>query len=863
MVDELWWTSRLDEWAETGLEISGMAVLLGDNPDSASELLLEFEELITINRKLVSRITNCELKSLDAQAWLSELKNPLETRAIEGEWLAWADANCPWEPVALTNEEKWHSEGKFAVLAGLIDRLSALDVSSHPSVYPLVGLIADPENTDTLSALIGDIELDEIRRRKIIVEMIEMLGEYGVDATEAIEMPIMDALGLLDSLQAQAENNQKTKLLISREISPFDPELADSLLEGRGEDVEEKALAIADNFNNRLDSLNALYAKWSSQGVMLPFDSIVSAEELLDHEAGLPEMDDLVNIHLDLINRWNIFDRFWPDLCDGGSDFIGFLEKTEELADFVEGLEQEWRSLELDAGELIETLSQNGFIIDRWRTRIKQDPRSGIRWLRDELALYDQATTLIEELRMLDVSLEDDGSIDTRIAYLKEIEIDSETISEMADFIERKSRRNARHRIMLEREWRSLKSLRMVSDQNTASLNLARFEKLIESATTGRDSSLSTERLLGKMQDEIDAWGRSGFDVEELQTLLDTSPSELAQKIIPIRDDVARHSMIRKRLSLLPWSRSPSLAVEVNLDLSKPQNLATLDINIPLLAKRLLASSNVDDDFEFIPWKPSSSNRPILVPVSSTTNSHEDAMEAILDEMERLDAPVLDVEPIAVIIPKETPPPSLITVLPPEIIVDEVEVETENIEVEEIPVVEPPELEDFETETIEVEEIPVASFPELEDFEGQLLEVLGIDGAEIADLVKVIASAVGHEPRDTRVDRLLRLALRVINPDISESQRNQLLGELTEIAKSLSEWTGLRLSARNQGNGNGLLADSAELGKVLSRIPGPGLSVPLTRDNLALPPTEDIVGLGDAVRNLANVSRLPVAGGIR
>ena len=312
---------------------------------------------------------------------------------------------------------------------------------------------------------------------------------------------------------------------------------------------------------------------------MLPFDSIVSAEELLDHEAGLPEMDDLVNIHLDLIDRWNTFDRFWPDLCDGGSDFIGFLEKTEELADFVEGLEQEWRSLELDAGELIETLSQNGFIIDRWRTRIKQDPRSGIRWLRDELALYDRATTLIEELRMLDVSLEDHGSIDTRIAYLKEIEIDSETISEMADFIERKSRRNARHRIMLEREWRSLKSLRMVSDQNTASLNLARFEKLIESATTGRDSSLSTERLLDKMQDEIDAWERSGFDVEELQTLLDTSPSELAQKIIPIRDDVARHSLIRKRLSLLPWSRNPSLAVEVNLDLSKPQNLATLDIN--------------------------------------------------------------------------------------------------------------------------------------------------------------------------------------------------------------------------------------------------------------------------------------------
>jgi hypothetical protein len=840
VVDDLWWTLRLDEWAGTGLEISGMVVLLGENSDSASELLLEFEELVAVNRKLFSRITKCKLKSLDTQAWLSELNNPLNTRAIEEEWLAWADVNCPWEPIAFHNEEKWHSEEKFALLTALIDRFSALDASSHPSVYPLIGLVAEPENADTLNALIGDIELDEARRRKIIAEMIEMLAEYGVDAAEATEMTIMDALEFLDSLQVQAEKNQKINLLISREIAPFDAELADLLLEGGGDEVEEKALAIADNFNNRLDSLNTLYAQWRTYGILLPFDSIISAEELLDHEAGLPEMDDLVNIHIDLINRWNALDRFWPDLCDNGSDFIGFLENTEEFADFVEGLEQEWRSLELDAGELIETLSQNGFIMDRWRNRIKQDPRSGIRWLRDELALYDRATALIDELRALDVSLEDDDSIDTRIAYLKEIEIDSETLFEMSDFIDRKSRRSARHRIMLEREWRTLKNSRRVSDQNTASLNLARFEQLIESATTGRDYSLSIERLFDKMQDEIDAWGRSGFDVEELQTLLDRSPSELAQKIIGIRDDVTRHSLIRKRLMLLPWSRNPSLAVEVNLNLSKPQNLANLDANIPLLAKRLLSSSNTDDDFEFIPWKPSSNNRPILVPVSSTTNAHEDAMEAILSEMEKIEEPFLDVEPKVVIALKEEKSPPLVSVLPTEIMVA-----------------------DIETETIEDEGALLTSLPELEDISAELLELLGIDNDEIKGLVKIIASSVGHEPRDTRVDRLLRLTLRAINPEVLKNQREQLLGELTEIAKSLSVWTELRLSARNKGSGNGLLADSAELGKALSRIPGPGISVPLRRDNLTLPPTKDIAGLNNAVRNLANVSLLPVAGGIR
>ena len=879
MVDDLWWTLRLDEWAEVGLEISAMADLLTNNSSSASKLLLEFEELVKLNRKLFSRITKSKLKSIDEQAWLAELKDPLNTKIVEEEWLDWADINCPWEPVALYNEDIWHSEEKFAFLDQIIDRLSELDISSHPSVYPFIGLIAEPKNMDTLDALIGDVELDEVRRRKIIVEMIEMLSEYGVDAEKAAAMPIMEALEFLDSLQVQVETNQKINLLISREISPFDPELGELLLEGGVEDLEEKVLTISDNFNSRLDSLNALYSKWRTQGILLPFDSNISAEDLLDHEAGLPEMDDLVNIHLDLISRWSHFNKFWPDLSEKGNDFVGFLESTEEFADFVEELEQEWRSLELDAGELIEKLSQNGFVMDRWKVRIEQDPRSAINWLRDESSLYDRAIVLIEELRRLDVSLDKDDSIETRVAYLKEIEIDSETLLEMADFIDRKSRRNARHRILLEREWRSLKNMRMVSDQNTASLNLAEFEKLIETATTGRDSSLSTERLFDKMQSEIDAWSRSGFDVGGLQDILDNSPSELAQKIIAIRDDVARHSLIRKRLQLLPWSRDPALSVEVNLDLTKPQKLASLDANIPQLAKRLLSSTGENEDFEFIPWKPSSSDRPILIPVSPTTNTHEDAMEAILEEMEdnqnsksspqeevmlEEKVPVKELEPKEEI-KEESPPVVLkpnVTVLPAEIVLDDVESEDLNesvfVDTEEDSLA----LENQAKEEI-AEAVEDSDIADSKDYDAEFLEVLGIHGAEAGGLMKIIASEVGHEPRDMRVDRLLRLALRAINPDIPVHQRGELLNRLTSIAKSLSEWTAIRLSARNKGSGEGLLPDSAELGVALNRIPGPGISIPLSKDNLALPPTNDIVGLNEAIRKLERVSTLPVAGGIR
>ena len=660
--------------------------------------------------------------------------------------------------------------------------------------------------------------------------------------------------------------------------------MGELLLEGGVEDLEEKVLTISDNFNSRLDSLNALYSKWRTQGILLPFDSNISAEDLLDHEAGLPEMDDLVNIHLDLISRWSHFNKFWPDLSEKGNDFVGFLESTEEFADFVEELEQEWRSLELDAGELIEKLSQNGFVMDRWKVRIEQDPRSAINWLRDESSLYDRAIVLIEELRRLDVSLDKGDSIETRVAYLKEIEIDSETLLEMADFIDRKSRRNARHRILLEREWRSLKNMRMVSDQNTASLNLAKFEQLIETATTGRDSSLSTERLFDKMQNEIDAWSRSGFDVEDLQDILDNSPSELAQKIIAIRDDVARHSLIRKRLQLLPWSRDPALSVEVNLDLTKPQKLASLDANIPQLAKRLLSSTGENEDFEFIPWKPSSSDRPILIPVSPTTNTHEDAMEAILEEMEdnqnsksspqeevMLEEKVSlkELEPEEEI--KEESPPVIlkpnITVLPAEIVLDDVESEDLNesvfVDTEEDGVALENQAKEEIAEAVEDNDIADSQLTDSKDYHAEFLEVLGIHGAEAGSLMKVIASEVGHEPRDMRVDRLLRLALRAINPDIPGHQRGELLNRLTGIAKSLSEWTAIRLSARNKGSGEGLLPDSEELGVALNRIPGPGISIPLSKDNLALPPTNDIVGLNEAIRKLERVSTLPVAGGIR
>ena len=139
-----------------------------------------------------------------------------------------------------------------------------------------------------------------------------------------------------------------------------------------------------------------------------------------------------------------------------------------------------------------------------------------------------------------------------------------------------------------------------------------------------------------------------------------------------------------------------------------------------------------------------------------------------------------------------------------------------------------------------------------------------LDDGDINSVRRALASHVGLEPRDTRLDRLLRLSLRLMpKGDDEDEQRYALLSSLSELAKELSKWTRIRLEARHSGSTGYLLEDAKTLGVALKRIPGPGTPLPLLADEHELPSNSDLEGLSNEIRILSKRVILATSGGVR
>jgi hypothetical protein len=103
-------------------------------------------------------------------------------------------------------------------------------------------------------------------------------------------------------------------------------------------------------------------------------------------------------------------------------------------------------------------------------------------------------------------------------------------------------------------------------------------------------------------------------------------------------------------------------------------------------------------------------------------------------------------------------------------------------------------------------------------------------------LRKGLANHVGIEPRDTRIDRMLRITLRLLPMgDKKDKHRSMLIQKMSNTIPKYSTWMKSRLEARHSGAKGNFLADAINLGNALDRIPGPGFPLPLSKDEKALP----------------------------
>ena len=713
-------------------------------------------------------------------------------------------------------------------------------------------------------------------------------------------MKINDALDHLSALQSRADRARNNRLRIEKDIRAFDSELADRLLEKRSDDLTAEVDAIIDNLSSRLSTLTSTVNEWIKLGISFPTNGQILPKDLLDWEAGMPEIEKAVEVHLRALERWRDFETLWPDRC-GNSSLAGKLDMTEEFVDMVDSLDQEWRELELEGIQIIGSWEDRGFAMDVWRTRVSEEPRSAIAWLKREESKYQTACDLIDALMALDASIDGEEEIIRRVAILREFDLELELLEEMDFFIKTRARRGARHRSMLERDWMELLRKGLVNDQPTASLSLAEFEALVADSRLNRKSSgIPIERLEQRMRDEINEWYDNGFTVDSLESLLIEDPVDLALRMASIRESVANHEQLRRRVSGLDWTRDPELSVAVNLDLTRPERLAALSAEIPQIMMDLAQKNVVDSDFKFIAWRPRKRTKPVLIPAPA--NNVEDAMEAILKEMETNDI--------------ESTEESLAS--------DDNESESEDqVREEDSPKKKPGRIkglvsgggrdgvgkfgalgdmiggitdrlgvtnyglagasakkkdESQEAQPEEQVETDEDSSPTASDVAGDdsplesILRSLGLedeadmllDNGDVNLVRRSLASHVGLEPRDTRLDRLLRLSLRLMpKGDDEDEQRYAMLSTLASLANELSKWTRIRLEARHSGAIGNLLEDSLTLGGALIRIPGPGVALPLDADDYNLPAADEIDSLSHEVSVLKRRIMLASAGGVR
>ncbi|MGB1572609.1 MAG: hypothetical protein ACPHAT_07930 [Candidatus Poseidoniaceae archaeon] len=885
-----WWNERLDAWSSEGFNVDSFRSSLAAEPNSASELLLKFDSLITKNRLLRKRVIDSTMSREEKSGWLSQLDKVENTESILKKWNEDAAINRPWEPYIVKAEDRWSQQGRRSNLSALVKRLNSLDPSSFSACQPLLILFDDVSSEGLISSMLDEIESDEARRRQVVNEMIDLLGREGVDASDARSMKINEALDHLSSLQSRADGARNNRLRIEREIRPYDDELANRLLEKNSKDLTEEVDAIINNLSERLSSLTSTIEEWKHLGVKFPDDGKILPRDLLDWEAELPEIEAAVELHLRALERWREFATLWPDKC-GDSSLVGRLDKTEEFVDLVDSLDQEWRELELEGMQIIGSWEDKGFAMDVWRTRMAEEPRNATAWLKSEEVNYQAANTLIEALMSLDASIDGEDEIMRRVAILREFDLDNDLIDEMNYFIETRARRGARHRSMLETDWMDLVRKGLAEDRPTASLTLAEFESLIADARTNKQhSGIPIERLEGRMVEEIEEWYQQGFSTDGLKEMLEKDPVNLALMMTTMREAVANHESLRRRVSSLDWTRAPIMSIEVNLDLSMPERLASLSARIPELMKELAQCKIEDPDFKFVAWRPRMRTRRVLVPAPES--AEEDAMEAILKEME---AEVSETEEIDVEFEEEVEEET-----PEEIIVEDDETSekkpgrikglvsgggrdgvgkfgavgdvlggiTDRIGVTDYGLAGKSAAKKKEKEEAEQQEVVAGDSSSMES----ILRSLGLDkdadmlldNGDINSVRRALASHVGLEPRDTRLDRLLRLSLRLMpKGDDEDEQRYTLLSSLSELAKELSKWTRIRLEARHSGAVGSLLEDSLTLGEALIRIPGPGTALPLDADDYDLPAPDDIDSLSNEVKVLKRRVMLANSGGVR
>ena len=688
--------------------------------------------------------------------------------------------------------------------------------------------------------------------------------------------------------------------------------------------LQNNVKTIAEHLQARLGEMNTLLRQWHSDGFSYENRLHISPEELLEWEHILPELEQQYHRHAGAYERWLEITQLWDHHDKSIEAIAGKIEHTDAFLDKIEALEQQWTEKELQGASLIEQWEQFGFEMDIWRYKITQDPRQGFAELNLQLPLYERANALLDSMLQLDTSLGGEDEVERRSVILRTMDLESEILDEMELWINKRTLRNTRHRRMLQSEWDQAAREGRV-DGDLAFSDLHSFESALRSVELQSQTHFSTSvhtHALERAKTELFRLESRGWNVSELLQLHEHEPDGFFGQFSKAIETISRIQSIQRRISGLDWRRDVQRASEISVQVRDPLALVKLEHQIPALIRHLSERPIEDSDFTYTVWLPE--QRPVLLPKEQTIlrmrpekiqpeSTLEEAHEAMLDAME---TEVSETEEKPELAPGPIPQKeSELQIRDDDIIREDGLTDYEFWEDENRSATrwsgwrekqEALELERQEEKEVEEENStqpivaeatkedpqiipstppkridPVAiikpqtasetiSNGDLSSYES-LLRQLSLNkeadtlvgSKDVSTVRRALASFVGDEPRDIRVDRLLRLVLRLLpQNDSNDAKRIQMVESIRDALPKYKQWVRMRLEARHMGASGDFFDDANRLGVALERTPGPGVRVPLEADELPLPEVTNIDELGQQAERLVQSMNPPSAGGV-
>ena len=843
ITSEPWWQGRINEVKSKGFNTENIVIKLNKNESQASALLEQYEAQISLSISLKEEVEKLP-NSLEVERGklLKQLKNVEEVTKVQGKLNSLISTFFPWRIAAKNNKILWDSAGRGMTLEKIIRKLDNLDSSMNSHILDLLPLFETPETFNELIKKVNNIEVRQSERIATLDSMASLLSERGFEIKGFNEMSLEERFDAVEELQKLDEKHMELERRIKRTIGRFDQNAATNydrqrmlLTKTRSNEefdsLIERVKMTEKNYLIRLENINNQFSSWIQEGFKLNIHIPILADELLERESQVEKISENIGeyklIWDRLVHQYNI----WPEEEAVTEIEYGIISERNDIEIIVIELERRSSLIGEEVQSKITKWKDKDFELGEIERLCEINPRLAQNKMEGAALIFEQIVEAKYLLNALDLSFFGSEKKKMWDDKLKNSIPNKIMLEELMKWISITEKRNLRHRNMLEKEWLKFQNRPNI---NVSELSLMEFEELIQkreldyskkSNMLNQKNNLK-DRLLIQVKFWIENLKKEGWDVETLELMFDEKPNEVLDAKSEISKQILNYNNLIKRLEKLPWERNVSLAKEVLDNLRKPELLKEIHDLVPQYMQ-ILANSpiqNEDEGFDFIPWLPNNKFTPVVKPKDIPE------AEVIIDDKEL--EPIKENEVFTPVLPIQENKSS------------EIIKEIKSIKYQ-------PGTKEWEIYTKRLKKILVGLGINANP---NLNEVKSLDS--LSSLRKELAKQVGVTPRDSRVDRLLRILLRVIPINLPEGLNllslTEIIERLTFCVHKLNEWTAKRLERRHSTPSGKLLEDSKVLGIALGKIPSPGFSIPLISDNYDLPSINNIEDLIESVSKLEN-----------